>query len=71
MSENKKNETKKQKRLIMLKTAMEILDLKDYVALKKALQKENIQIISFGDLERVDLLDIERVIEQKKTPIAS
>jgi len=61
----------KGKRLIKLKTAMQILDIEDYKTLKRTLEVENIPVISFGDSERIDLLDIERAIEQKKTLKAS
>lgn len=61
----------KGKRLIKLKTAMQILDIEDYKTLKRTLEVENIPVISFGDSERIDLLDIERAIEQKKNLKAS
>ena len=54
------------RRLIKLKTAMQILGINNYTTLKRALEIENIPVIFFGDSERVDLMDIERAIEQKK-----
>lgn len=65
MSDEKEDLTNR--RLIKLKTAMQILGINNYTTLKRTLEIENIPVIFFGDSERVDLMDIEKAIEQKKT----
>lgn len=69
MSNEKEDLTNR--RLIKLKTAMQILGINNYITLKRTLEIENIPVIFFGDSERVDLMDIEKAIEQKKNLKAS
>jgi len=69
MSNEKEDLTNR--RLIKLKTAMQILGINNYTTLKRTLEIENIPVIFFGDSERVDLMDIEKAIEQKKNLKAS
>jgi hypothetical protein len=69
MSDEKEDLTNR--RLIKLKTAMQILGINNYTTLKRTLEIENIPVIFFGDSERVDLMDIEKAIEQKKNLKAS
>lgn len=69
MSNEKEDLTNR--RLIKLKTAMQILGINNYTTLKRTLEIENIPVIFFGDSERIDLMDIEKAIEQKKNLKAS
>jgi hypothetical protein len=59
------------RRLLKLNKAMKVLDIDDYKTLKSTLKKENIPIINWGGSPRVDLHDIEKRIEEKKSPLAS
>ena len=59
-------------RLLNLKQTMIFLglDTSSYKTLRKLLLKENIPVLKVGDSEKVDILDLEKMINEKKISVA-
>lgn len=53
-------------RLLSLKRVMRFFDIKDYKTLYKTLEAEGIKLLKFGDSDRVDIYDLESLIQEKK-----